>query len=128
MGLANWPYLNEIIAKRREIAIWYQEQLAFASLQLPPLDNREWNCAYYPVVFDLEDSCLRAKAALEANDIHPRRYFYPTLNLVNDWGLDNCPNSASTASRILCLPVFHDLTPASVSEIAETINVTPRGL
>jgi dTDP-4-amino-4,6-dideoxygalactose transaminase len=75
LGLANWPHLDKIIAKRREIATGHQEQLACASLQLPSLENREWNCAYYPVDLDSEDSCLRVKAALEANDIHPRRYF-----------------------------------------------------
>jgi dTDP-4-amino-4,6-dideoxygalactose transaminase len=124
MGLANWKYLDEILQKRRRIAAEYQKHLQTLDLQLPPLDNLEWNCSYYPIVFESESICLQVKNQLEQSRIQPRRYFYPSLNQINDWGEENCPKSTSLASRILCLPVYHELDFETVEDISVTIRNT----
>jgi dTDP-4-amino-4,6-dideoxygalactose transaminase len=121
MGLANWKYLNDILKKRRAIAQVYTENLKGLNLLLPPLKNEEWNCSYYPVVFESKGRCLEVKNQLEDSGIHPRRYFYPSLNQINDWGGNDCPISSSVASRILCLPVYHTLAMEATFRISQVI-------
>ena len=121
MGLANWKYIDAILQKRRKIAEEYDKNLRTLTLRLPPLDNFEWNCSYYPVVFESEAICLQTKNRLEQANIHPRRYFYPSLNQINNWGSDDCLNSSSVASRILCLPVYHSLLATDQLKIATNL-------
>jgi len=77
---------------------------------VPDATNEAWNCAYFPVVFMTETQCLGVKAELEKAEIFPRRYFYPSLNTINDWGAVECAQSEGVAQRILCLPLFHSLS------------------
>jgi dTDP-4-amino-4,6-dideoxygalactose transaminase len=121
MGLANWKHIDTILQKRRKIAEEYDKNLRTLTLRLPPLDNLEWNCSYYPIIFENEAICLKAKNRLEQANIHPRRYFYPSLNQINDWGSNDCPNSSSVASRILCLPVYHSLLRTDQLKIAKNL-------
>ena len=124
MGLANWKYLNDILKKRRAIAQVYTENLKGLNLLLPPLENEEWNCSYYPVVFESEGRCLEVKGQLEKDHIYARRYFNPSLDRINGWGNGNSSISASIASRILCLPVFETLTENIQIRIVQTIKAT----
>lgn len=110
MGIVNLRYLDEILKKRRAITALYHENLKELNLLLPPSENTEWNCSYYPIVFESEGRCLEVKNQLEQADIHPKRYFNPSLNQINDWSVDHCPNSATLSARVLCLPVFQLLT------------------
>ena len=122
MGIANWKYIEDILAQRRKIAQGYEEVLKNSNFLLPPIKNSEWNCSYYPVIFESEQQCLEVKGRLEQAKVFPRRYFYPSLNQINNWGTDNCPNSDSIASRILCLPVFHSLTSTEINTIGALLN------
>jgi dTDP-4-amino-4,6-dideoxygalactose transaminase len=53
------------------------------------------------------------------NNIYPRRYFYPSLNTLPFLsGSNHCPVSEDISSRVLCLPLYHDLQPEEVERIA----------
>lgn len=122
MGLCNLGYIEEIIKDRQKVTAWYDEQLQGA-VQRPQINNEvRYNNAYYPVLFNSEAALLDVFEKLNAENIFPRRYFYPSLNTLPY--LQNsqaCPISEDISSRIACLPLYADLDEAVVRRICEII-------
>jgi dTDP-4-amino-4,6-dideoxygalactose transaminase len=122
MGLCVLPHMDDILGKRREINRAYFKQLqSLGNLKMVDPSLNGWNWAYCPVVFSTENLCLEVKAKLEEHDIHPRRYFYPSLESIHGEPGELCSRSDSLASRILCLPSFYDLTSEEIKRIAGLI-------
>ncbi len=124
MGLANLNHIGVIHQKRKELSLTYDQQLKNLSHRKP-----EWhpdasvNYAYYPIILDSEEALLTIKAALEANQIFPRRYFYPSLAKVLPYLPEtHMPITEDIAQRILCLPLYYDLSREEVFKICEVIN------
>ena len=122
MGLLNLKHLSEIIEKRKHICEKYDALLA-GLLQRPKKQaDLEYNYAYYPVVFKTEEELLRVFAALAKEDIHPRRYFYPSLNTLPYLKTtQSCPISEDISKRIACLPLYTSLQDKEVNRICEII-------
>lgn len=81
-----------------------------------------YNFAYYPVLFESETELKEVFNALSKDGIHPRRYFYPSLNKLPY--LENtldCPISEDIASRIACLPLFIGLELGTIEKICKII-------
>ena len=59
-----------------------------------------------------ESDLLKVFNRLNENDIYPRRYFYPALNTLSFTSMypADTPFAQDIASRILCLPLYHDIT------------------
>jgi len=74
-------------------------------------------------VFHSEEELKYVMSALNNKNIFPRRYFYPSLNtlpfLVS--AKQHCPISESVSPRILCLPLYFDLTEEDQKNIAQII-------
>ncbi|WP_297337045.1 DegT/DnrJ/EryC1/StrS family aminotransferase [Algoriphagus sp.] len=110
MGLVNLGFIDSILVKRKQQTDYYQKILKGLPLKTIKLQDYEgFNYAYFPVVFDSEDITLKAKKILEDNQIFPRRYFYPSLSKLS-YVTGKTPVSDDISSRILCLPVYYDLT------------------
>ncbi len=126
MGLCVLPKVPAIIDARRQVFGYYDARLDFDRMTRPTLTpGVEYNHAYYPVVLDSEETLLRVVDALKAEGISPRRYFYPSLNtlpFVPDY--QPCPVSEDVALRVLCLPLYPDLTESDVDRIATLVNET----
>ncbi len=123
MGLCNLKYIDEIMTKRKEQSKYYDENLSelfFLSMQKINPDSDYFNFSYYPIVFDIEERLLKALENLEHNNIFPRRYFYPSLTAL-DYVEGDTPISDSIAERILCLPLYHDLTFSDQHKIIEIL-------
>jgi dTDP-4-amino-4,6-dideoxygalactose transaminase len=125
MGLAVLPSVPDIIAARCERSQWYDEMLKGLPLQRPKvIDELEYNYAYYPVVFETHEAMLNTRAALQSNQIFPRRYFYPSLNtlpFLQDQLRIPCPVSESLAQRVLALPMYPTLARDDVERISSCI-------
>ena len=122
MGLAVYPHIGEIIAGRKKVVEQYNKQLNFTKLSKIKLrENIQWNYSYYPIVFESEDVLLLVQKVLNEQDIFPRRYFYPSLNTIPYVNGASMPVSESIASRILCLPLYCDLTLEEVDLICRII-------
>lgn len=83
-----------------------------------------YNYAYFPVVFQSEEQAVRVAATLKKNGVLARRYFYPSLESVAC--LDAFTKqlvSNDIASRILCLPIFDQLSQADQSDIINWVKV-----
>ncbi len=121
MGLANFPYIDEIISARRHISEIYDSELIGFVGRPRPQSGLEYNYAYYPVVFADAAQLLRVFNALQQNDIFPRRYFYPSLNTLPYVNGASCPISEDITSRIACLPLYPDLSESDVHKICRII-------
>ena len=59
---------------------------------------------------------------LKANNIVPRRYFYPSVNTFTKVvSYQPCPISEDISKRILCLPLYFDLSESEVIKIIDLI-------
>lgn len=80
------------------------------------------NHSYFPVVFKNEGQLLRVQKALGEKDIFPRRYFYPSLDTLSYIEPKQfCENSRDISTRILCLPMYAELTKEEQELIISTI-------
>ena len=125
MGLCNLRHLPRILQARAQVCAWYDELLAGTLLTRPLLpEGTEYNYAYYPVLFPSEEALLRARDALNARQIFPRRYFYPSLQSLPYLDARDMPISEDISARVLCLPLYPELTHEEVSMITKiTTNV-----
>ncbi|GAB3700980.1 DegT/DnrJ/EryC1/StrS family aminotransferase [Spirosoma flavus] len=129
MGLCVLPKVPDLIAARKERFGLYDSQLDFSRIKRPTLlPGMDYNYAYYPVVFESEEVLLRVMEALIAQDILPRRYFYPSLNIlpfaVEKTGKQPCPISEEAAICVLSLPMYPDLPAEVIDRIATIVNET----
>ena len=122
MGLANFPYITDIINERKRVCNLYDNLLQGLIKRPAAQEGLEYNYAYYPVVFKSEAELLKVFAALNAQDIYPRRYFYPSLNnlpYLSDTQF--CPVSEDISSRIACLPLYPTLAEQDIEKICKII-------
>jgi dTDP-4-amino-4,6-dideoxygalactose transaminase len=122
MGLANLKYINEVIEKRKTISELYDELLE-GRIQKPkiPKDLIQ-NYIYYPVIFKDEEETLDIIRKLNENEIYPRRYFYPSLNKKDFLSnIKECPISEDISKRIICLPLYPELSLEDVRKICDII-------
>ena len=85
------------------------------------LTDTSYNYAYFPIIFSSEEVLLRVTNALNVKAIFPRRYFYPSLNKLNYVKYQPMPISESVSARVLCLPMFHDLSLDQITLICDII-------
>lgn len=124
MGLVVLPYLEYIISKRKSICDQYDQYLNFKVIRkLKIREETDWNYSYYPIIFKSEEDLLKVKTNLESEKIYPRRYFYPSLNLLPYVNNATCSVSESISSKILCLPLYTELSKSEVTKIINIINL-----
>jgi dTDP-4-amino-4,6-dideoxygalactose transaminase len=125
MGLSNFPYVKEILEGRKRLTYLYDEVLRSrgVSLQRPVVpDGTEYNYAYYAVLFESQDQLLSVKNHLNEANIFPRRYFFPPLHkLPYITNASENPVANSVSERVLCLPLFHDLSREAVERIGALV-------
>lgn len=122
MGLAVLPHMETILAERKRVVDFYNQNLDVTKVQtLKIRENTQWNYSYYPIILKDEATLLGVQKALNDEGIFPRRYFYPSLNTINYIDKRSMPISENIASRILCLPLFKELTEIELIKILDVI-------
>ena len=123
MGLAVLPHMETILAERKRVVDFYNKNLDVTKVQILKIrENTQWNYSYYPVIFETEAQLLAVQNALNAEAIYPRRYFYPSLNTIEYTKGGSMPISESIAQRVLCLPLYKELSTVEVTQIVSIIN------
>jgi dTDP-4-amino-4,6-dideoxygalactose transaminase len=111
MGLCVLEDIESILQKRKGQSKIYDSLLASLPIQKQKIQkNCNFNYAYYSILFKNESATLKVKEFLEANNIYPRRYFHPTLSSLDYVKITRTPISDDISSRILCLPLYFNLT------------------
>lgn len=123
MGLCVLDELGNNLSSRSAVWNTYAEALG-TQFQLQKIHpGVQYNYAYFPVVFDTAEQATQVLNALKENDVIARRYFYPSLDTVDYFQIeDHQPLSKGIASRILCLPIYNTLSLPKVSNIISIIH------
>lgn len=130
-GLLQLKHIDKAISRRQEIDALYREHLSsIPGISCHPFsDDATQNYSYFPILVGKEYSLLRDElnVKLRQHGIFPRRYFYPLISEFSMYrGLpsaepSNLPAAKKAADRVLCLPIYPDLTDESVTEIVSII-------
>jgi dTDP-4-amino-4,6-dideoxygalactose transaminase len=126
MGLVNFDYIADLLSRRKRQWEHYFTQLSSTSLTLARYGTRdvEYNHAYFPVVFPSEHELLKTMDLLAENGISTRRYFYPSLNRLDYVKSTVCPVSDDLSARVMCLPLYHELSFDDQDRIIRLIQVS----
>ena len=123
MGLANLGYIEAIHQHRKALTERYDTMLRNLKASKPEWHgNASLNYAYYPIIFENSEQMLKGLAKLQGNGIFARRYFYPSLATTLPYVEAKAMKiTDDIASRILCLPLYFDLTLEEVDLIARLL-------
>lgn len=122
MGLCNLQYANDILLKRKDQYQLYMGMLNGKGMAFQSIHKlAQYNYSYFPVIFESEEVLLKVKSELEINWIYPRRYFYPSLSGLDYIEKQSTPVSDDISKRILCLPMYHTLSPEEQDLICRII-------
>lgn len=130
MGLTNLPYINTIHNKRSTLVKEYDKCLkGFNFIKQKWHVKASENFAYYPILLESQKALLEVKNELEKNNIHTRRYFYPSLSTVLPYlPYKNMPITEDIAQRVLCLPLYYDLELNTIQQICKFIHESQKHL
>lgn len=119
MGLANLPYVNDILIKRKQLSDTYDNYIERLRAVKPAWHkNATKNFAYYPIVFEDVELMQRCIEKLNKNEIGTRRYFYPSLASSLPYLEPKLlPITDDVSKRVLCLPLYYDLSLEEVEVI-----------
>lgn len=120
LGLLQLKHVDFAIEKRGDIATLYRD--SFSKIEgvtaPPPSRATRHNHSYFPILIDESFGMSRDELydLLKKHDIYARRYFYPLISefpmykdLVSSKP-SNLPVAHLVASRVLCLPIYPDLS------------------
>jgi hypothetical protein len=126
LGIANLKYYDEVLTDRKEKYALYKEALSnIPALTFQKIKQGTPNYSYFPVIFESEAQLLKVENALNAENVFPRRYFYPSVNTYNNISVyQPSPVSEDIAKRILCLPLYLNLSLADLEIIFLRIRKT----
>lgn len=123
MGLANLKYTEAIHNQRKKLSECYDKNLKnLKARKVAWHKDATQNYAYYPVVLESEELLLKIKAELDLNEIFTRRYFYPSLaSSLPYLPKVEFPITEDISRRVLCLPLYFDLTEEEIDYICRLI-------
>lgn len=123
MGLCNLKHFERIKSKYKNLYLNYLNGLDSNRYSFQNIEDKfGYNYSYFPILFKTETELRNKMKKLNDENIFPRRYFFPSLNnlpYVND---KTCSISEGISSRILCLPMYFDLTFEEQGNIIELLN------
>lgn len=123
MGNCVLPYIPEIIRERKRVVERYDKSLTKLKqayrYELPETIN--YNYSYYPFLLESEELLLELKETLASNNIFCRRYFFPSLHKLPYVNQVDMPVAESVSKRMLCLPLYTQLTNEEVDRIVSIV-------
>lgn len=130
-GLLQLKYIDEALARRKEIDATYRKSLKNVQGIRYVHDGGEKvaNYAYFPILVEADYPVSRDDLyrKLREHNVYARRYFYP---LISDFSMyrglfsaqrENLPVAVDAGSKVLCLPIYPDLADEDVNRIVNLI-------
>lgn len=130
MGICNLRHVEQEIERRQKIDRFYRERLSgIEGLQInDDQKNVKKNYSYFPIIIDKERfgaSRNEVFDTLWANDICPRKYFYPLTSTFDAFHGRFDPSETPIALRasecIMTLPLYPDMNKEQVDRICDII-------
>lgn len=132
-GLLSLKYIDEAIAKRKQIVERYRSSMKNISgiSFLSEQSGVEYNYAYFPIFVDEAKYGMSRDALyekLKSNNILGRRYFYPLISTFEPYrellSAQNLPVAQKAAEQVICMPLYPDLEMDIVDRIIELIRMS----
>lgn len=125
MGLCNYPYIEEIIDRRKLISDAYDFCIEKLNITKPVWNkNATKNYAYYPIIVESEQVLNALVAFLNQKGVATRRYFYPSLaNSLPYIEPEFLEVTDDVSKRVLCLPLYYDLSDFEIKTVVESIEL-----
>jgi dTDP-4-amino-4,6-dideoxygalactose transaminase len=122
MGLVNLRHFDSIKNHRKGASQIYELALNPQIQRVYWNNEIERNFSYFPIILPSESQLTNIVKSLNANEIYPRRYFYPSLNELPFVAKQSCPISEDISRRILCLPLSASITDSEIKQVVDIIN------
>ena len=131
-GLLELKYVDDAIAKRKQVAFQYRKLLKNTPgiTFLEDISYVRYNYSYFPIFIqdnEYGESRDELYERLKVNNIIGRRYFYPlisefaTYRMLDSADKDNIPMSHKIADSVICLPMHHELTEKDITQITKLL-------
>ncbi|MGF9915644.1 DegT/DnrJ/EryC1/StrS family aminotransferase [Paenibacillus ehimensis] len=124
MGLCVLEDVDRIMEDRKKkYEVYYQSFYSNKQVSLQFRNSRgTLNYSHFPILLKSEDVLNNIIKELNALEIYPRRYFYPSLDTLNYLSSVNYMEiSNDIAKRILCLPLYDSLPDEIQEKIIKVI-------
>lgn len=124
VGLALLSEMEAALEYRRKLWEHYQNRLgSIRGMRFQKIaEGTVHNAAYAACLFSSEEQVLHVRQHLMANGVSTRRYFHPTLDSLAVFPTAAiAPVASRISKRILCLPLFHDLSIEQVDSICDLV-------
>ena len=123
MGLVNLKYIEKIHKAREQVTLRYDDKLRNFRARKPNwVGDASLNYAYYPLIVESEELLLQCVEGLRLHEIFVRRYFYPSLAQALPYLPQiNLPVTDELAKRVICLPLFADITMEEIDLICRLL-------
>lgn len=123
MGILQLKYLKQNIKKRKEIFDYYHNEISLIDnlkmISIPK--DVKYNYSYAPIFFN--DGLQKRDYVyqkMRENNIFPRKYWYPLISKFDNYnfkGSNSTKNAIDLSERVLCLPIYPDLSMADCRRI-----------
>jgi dTDP-4-amino-4,6-dideoxygalactose transaminase len=128
-GLAQLDHIDRWIESRKAATYHYRELLGTKKgLRLMSEEkNITYNYPYLPLIVDAEEfGATRDEVAdsLARKGVFTKKYFYPLTSdspLFNSYKTRELPVAGKIAENILCLPLYNDISPEEIKQVAAMI-------
>jgi len=130
-GLVQLKHINKAMEQRKAIDDYYRAELAdiIGISVYQHNKNANSNFSYFPIIVEADYPLSRDELyeILKNNHILSRRYFYPLIsNMPMYRGLASSditrlPNANALADKVLCLPIYNELTLQEVGHIIDVL-------
>jgi dTDP-4-amino-4,6-dideoxygalactose transaminase len=132
LGVLQLKHVEKTILARKQVASIYRKHLKGIEgiTCFDDFKNVKHNYAYFPILIDKEKfgkSRDDVYTTLKSHDILSRRYFYPLISQFPTYkGLEsarpeNLPVAEEVTKRVLCLPIYPDLSTEDIVNIVKII-------
>lgn len=131
-GLLGLKHVDTAIAKRKEVASFYREELQkVKGIQfLNDIEGVKHNYSYFPIFINEKEYGMSRDDLyfkMKADNVLGRRYFYPLISTFSTYRgldssrIDNLPISHKVAESVICLPMHHELHQEDLNLIVKLI-------
>ncbi len=128
MGLCNLVTVEERIKKREKLYDRYKNNLSGEDIEFQNIIADRYNYIYMPVVFRSKKLRDKIYNNLAHENIRCRKYFYPLTSNYSYFKVDMVKkykliNAKYISERVLCLPLYTDLSLENVDIICNKIKM-----
>lgn len=122
MGLCMLDEMEKISQKRKDVYEKYLKELEGIVQVQEQNPYSTQNYGYFPILLKNEEQTIKVQKALNAKQIFPRRYFYPSLDTLSYIEPKQYSHvSRNISNRILALPMYPELAENDQIKIINTI-------